>query len=147
MLYGSSMCAGLWTDKFLLDDQAGLKCSDRSLGLVSCFPLQPLASHTLFLPPHPPFKHTDCPLAMLPLPINAPEMSSNRPLCRCLAGRYFLIHQILHRADSHFPNKGITSFASTLFLLFSVQERFSFSHTVCSHGSFWFLTGTYSVIL
>lgn len=67
----------------------------------------PMASRTLFLLPHPPFKHTDCLPAMLPLTIDASEMSSNRPLCRCLAGRYFLFHQHLHGADSHLPNKGM----------------------------------------
>lgn len=41
MVNGSSVCAGLWTDKLPLDDQAGLKCSGRSLGLVHCCPLEP----------------------------------------------------------------------------------------------------------
>lgn len=54
--------------------------------------LSPMASCTLFLRPRPPLKHTDCPPAMLPLPIDAPERSGNRPLCSYLAGRYFLAH-------------------------------------------------------
>lgn len=55
MVNGSSVCAGLWTDKLPLDDQAGLKCSGRSLGLVRCCPLEPHG-----LPTFPPPSYLEC---------------------------------------------------------------------------------------